>query len=89
MVSNAVQETLEIGELRRTRRYEISPQSDGGLDTHYLELTPVSVPRGSFVASGSGERTLDAQYSDAAARVIQSFSISARFNPRLKLWEGP
>ena len=86
MVRNAVQETPEIGELGRPWRSEINPQSDGGLD--YLELTPVSVQRGSFVVSGIGERTLHAQYSDVAGRVIQSFSISARFNPRLKLWEG-
>jgi hypothetical protein len=89
MIRNAVQEALEIGEPSHTRRYEITPWTDGGLDTHYLELTPVSMQRGAFVTSGIGERTLHAQYLDAAGRVVQSFSISARFNPRLKLWEGP
>jgi hypothetical protein len=69
---NAIQETFEIGVLGKPRRYEISP-IDGGLSTHYAEITVSSdYPPGSRPCRGLSIRFVIPERSAAGSRTFVS-----------------
>ena len=81
---NAVQETLEVGYVRRTRRYEINLQSDGGIPTHFVELTRVEYAR----QDSSIERSLELRYVLPEGRIFHSQLVHSRIDERYGVWAG-
>ena len=87
-VANAVREAIEIGRMGKTRRYEITPQVDGGVETHYVEITPVAGVVGTTLHNTLGNRQVRIDYKDSSGRTFHSYSFFAEWDTKFRTWRS-
>jgi hypothetical protein len=85
-IQNAIEETAEIGEPGIPRRYEITPQADGGAPTHYLVLTKLPFPKQD---QDSKYCTVELRYVRGDGVVVDADKINLTYLPDERYWVGP
>jgi len=83
-IQNAIEETAEIGKPGISRRYEITPQKDGGAPTHYLILTKLPYPK---QEQDSKYCTIELRYLRADGSMIGADKINLTYVANEHYWE--
>ncbi len=80
---NAIEETAEIGKEGVPRRYEITPQFDGGLPTTYLLLTKLKY---SHRSSQNQEATIEIRYLLPDNRLVHVDRVHLKKDIARQMW---